>query len=74
VKMESKLKEKKEEKFRLILKDIDFDFENDKSLKFAYYGERHISNGCMRLFVGEEEFLFNPDQVESLREFLESEK
>jgi len=67
--MKSKLEEITKKR-RLIIADIEFEFENDKSVQFVYYDKGHVENGSLRLFVGEEEFLFNPDQAESLREFL----
>ena len=66
-----KAKNETEQKYRLIIKEIEFEFENDRSVKVAYYGERHVDNGSLRLFVGEEEFLFDLEQVKDLREFLE---
>ena len=63
--------EEKKEIFRLIISEKEFEFENDQTVKFVYYGERHVNNGSLRLFVGGEEFLFDSEQVKDLREFLE---
>lgn len=58
---------------QLIMKELDFEFGETK-LKFVYYGERHINNGCLGLFINgdaDECFLFNPEQLEDLKDFLE---
>lgn len=69
-----KAKDDTKEKFRLIIKEIEYDFDEQQSVKFVSYGERHVDNGCLRIILGEKDFLFDPEQVGELREFLESEK